>query len=106
MSCLARNTKSDLCLLRSRIRELHPAPRASLEALLRHLLRVASHSYKNAMTVDVLATCFCYPVLHGSKVMEGPVNAKVRCDNLLSFPADSPKETGYEGTHPKCACPV
>jgi hypothetical protein len=48
------------------------------------------------MTVEVLATCFCYPVLHGSKIMEGPVNAKARCDNLLSFPADSPKETGYE----------
>jgi hypothetical protein len=44
MSRIDEYTKNNFSLLRSKIRELHPVHRASLEALLRHLLRVASHS--------------------------------------------------------------
>ncbi|KAH9041938.1 hypothetical protein EDB84DRAFT_1559528 [Lactarius hengduanensis] len=51
----ARYTENDFSLWRSKIRELHPVHRASLGALLRHLLRVSSHSDKNAMTVEALA---------------------------------------------------
>ncbi|KAF8259142.1 hypothetical protein EI94DRAFT_589570 [Lactarius quietus] len=61
--------------LRSRICELHPVHRASLEALLRHLLLVASHLDKNEMTVEALATEFRYVILRGSKVRDA-VNAK------------------------------
>jgi hypothetical protein len=56
MSCIARDTENNFTLLRSKIRELHLVHRASLGALLRHLLHVASHSDKNAMTVEKLAS--------------------------------------------------
>ncbi|KAH9038036.1 hypothetical protein EDB83DRAFT_2524610 [Lactarius deliciosus] len=56
----ARYTENDCSVLRSRIRELHPVHRASLEAVLQHLLLVASHSDKNAMNVKALAGQFCY----------------------------------------------
>ncbi|KAI9456978.1 hypothetical protein BJY52DRAFT_1187583 [Lactarius psammicola] len=59
----ARFTENEFSLLRSKTLELHPAHRASLGALLRHLLRVASHSNKNAMTVGALAAQFGYAVL-------------------------------------------
>ena len=36
-------TGDNFSVLRSKIRELHPVHRASLEALLRHLLNVSSH---------------------------------------------------------------
>ncbi len=79
MSRIARYTENDFSLLRSKIREIHPVHRASLGALLRHLLRVASHSDKNAMTVEALATEFRYPILRGNRVLQDGVNAKARC---------------------------
>ncbi|KAH8989369.1 Rho GTPase activation protein [Lactarius hatsudake] len=62
----ARYAKNGFSLLRSKIRELPPVQRASLEALLRHLLRVSSHSDKNGMTVKSLAANFRYAVLRGN----------------------------------------
>ncbi|KAH8996944.1 Rho GTPase activation protein [Lactarius hatsudake] len=79
----ARYTENDHSMLRSKINELHPVHRASLEAVLRHLLFVASHSDKNAMTVEALAAQFCYTVLRGNAVLEGSVHAKARCDSFL-----------------------
>ncbi|KAH9055026.1 Rho GTPase activation protein, partial [Lactarius vividus] len=67
----ARYTENDCSVLRSKIRELHPVHRVSLEALLLHLFRVASHSDKNAMTVKALAAQFCYTVFRGNAVLEG-----------------------------------
>ncbi|KAH9161027.1 hypothetical protein EDB89DRAFT_810156 [Lactarius sanguifluus] len=72
----ARYAENDHSMLRSKIRELHPVHRASLEAVLRHLLLVASHSDKNAMTVEALAAQFCYTVLRGNAVLEGSIHAK------------------------------
>ncbi|KAH8989386.1 hypothetical protein EDB86DRAFT_3081124 [Lactarius hatsudake] len=66
----ARYTENDFSLWRSKIRELHPVHRASLGALLRHLLRVSSHSDKNAMTVEALAARFRYGVLRGGQVLQ------------------------------------
>ncbi len=83
MSRIARYTENDFSLLRSEIRELHPVHRASLEALLRHLLRVASHSNQNAMTVEALAAEFCYPVLRGNVVLLHGVHMKARCNGFL-----------------------
>ncbi|KAH8986340.1 hypothetical protein EDB92DRAFT_2022602 [Lactarius akahatsu] len=71
-----RYTESLFSLIQSKLRELHPVHRASLGALLRHLLRVASHSDKNAMTVDALAAKFCYPVLRGNEVLQDGVHVK------------------------------
>ncbi|KAI9453211.1 Rho GTPase activation protein [Lactarius psammicola] len=79
----AKYTENGCSVLRSKIRELHPVHRASLEVLLRHLLCVASHSDKNAMTVESLAARFCYTVLRGNAVMEGGVHAKARRNDLL-----------------------
>jgi hypothetical protein len=83
MSHIAICTETDLSLLRSRIRELHPVHRASLEALLMHLFRVASHLDKNEMTVGALATEFRNSVLRGSNVKDS-VKAKARCINSLA----------------------
>ena len=82
MSCIARYTENDFSLLRSRIRELHPVHRASLGALLRHLLRVASHSDENEMTVEVLAIWFHLPVLRGTQVSRDGVDVKARRNDL------------------------
>jgi len=76
MSHIARYTENDCSLLRSKIRELHPFHRASLQALLQHLFRVASHSDKNAMTLEALAARFCDIILRGNAVWEGGVHAK------------------------------
>jgi hypothetical protein len=65
MSCIADYAENDFSLLRKKIGELHSVHRASLGALLRHLLHVASHSDKNAMTVEKLAAKFRYAVLRG-----------------------------------------
>ena len=83
MSRIARYAENDFSLLRSKIRELHPVHRASLGALLRHLLRVASRSDKNAMTVNALAAQFRYPLLRGYAVLEGGVDMKARCVDFL-----------------------
>ncbi|KAH9169274.1 hypothetical protein EDB89DRAFT_1488326 [Lactarius sanguifluus] len=72
----ARYTENDCYVLRSRILELHPVHRASLEAVLRHLLLVSSHSDKNAMNVKALAAQFCYTVFRGNAVLEGGVHTK------------------------------
>ncbi|KAH9024572.1 hypothetical protein EDB85DRAFT_1870089, partial [Lactarius pseudohatsudake] len=65
----ARFTENNFSLLRSKILKLHPIHRASLRALLRHLLRVSSHSDTNATTVDALAGYLCYAVLRGNTVL-------------------------------------
>ncbi|KAH8989327.1 Rho GTPase activation protein [Lactarius hatsudake] len=72
----ARYTENDCSVLRSRIRELHPVHRVSLEAVLRHLSLVASHSDKNAMNVKALAAQFCYTVFRGNAVLESGVHTK------------------------------
>ncbi|KAH8986374.1 Rho GTPase activation protein [Lactarius akahatsu] len=72
----ASYTENDCSVLRSRIRELHPVHRASLGFLLRHLLRVSSHSDSNAMTVGALAGQFCYTVFRGNPVLKDGVHAK------------------------------
>ncbi|KAN0140281.1 hypothetical protein V8E53_002177 [Lactarius tabidus] len=71
----ARYAENDFSLLRTKIRELHPIHRASLRALLRHLLRVASYSDMNAMTVE-LAARFSYAVLRGNDVLQDGVHIK------------------------------
>ncbi|KAH9032171.1 Rho GTPase activation protein [Lactarius pseudohatsudake] len=76
----ARYTENDFSLWRSKIRELHPVHRASLGALLRHLLLVSSHSDKNAMTVEALAVSFCYDVFRGGRVLQDGVHVKARRD--------------------------
>ena len=78
-------TENDCSLLRSKFRALHPVHKASLKALLQHLLRVASHSDKNGMTVELLATTFSGAVLRGQMVLQDSVNVKVRCNYLLYF---------------------
>ena len=107
MSLIARYTENDCSVLRLKIRELHPTHKASLEALLRHLLRVSSYSDKNAMTVEALAAQFCYTVLRGNVVLEGGAHAKARCnDFLVKLLADSLQATGYGGSHSKRARPL
>ncbi|KAH9049291.1 hypothetical protein EDB83DRAFT_2522836 [Lactarius deliciosus] len=71
-----RYTESLFSLIQSKFRQLHPVHKASLGALLRHLLRVASHSDKNAMTVGALAAKFCYSVLRGNEVLQDGVHVK------------------------------
>ncbi|KAH8989391.1 hypothetical protein EDB86DRAFT_1914472 [Lactarius hatsudake] len=72
----ARYIENDFSVLRSKIRELHPVHGASLEALLRHLLRVSSHSDENAMTLEALAAQFCYTVLRGNQILQDGVHVK------------------------------
>jgi hypothetical protein len=76
MSRIARYTENDCSALRSKIHELHPFHKASLQALLRHFFCVVSHLDKNAMTLEVLAAQFCYTVLCGNAVVEGGVHVK------------------------------
>ena len=83
MSHTASYTENDCSVLRSKICRLHPVQRASLGALLRHLLRVASHSDRNAMTVEELAIEFRYAVLRGNEVVQDGVYVKARCNDLL-----------------------
>ncbi len=83
MSCIAKYAENDFSLLRSKIRELHPVQRASLGALLRHLLQVGSHSARNSVTVKALAAQFSHPLLRGSAVVQGGVDTKARCIDLL-----------------------
>jgi hypothetical protein len=78
MSCIANYAENEFSLLRTKIRELHPVHRASLGALLRHLLLVSSHSDKNVMTVEELAVKFRYAVFRGNEVLQGGVHIKVR----------------------------
>ena len=79
ISRVAKYTENDFSFLRTKIGELHPVHRASLGALLRHLLRIASHSDINAMTVEELAAKFRYAVLRGLKFSPGGVHVKVHC---------------------------
>ncbi|KAI9456988.1 hypothetical protein BJY52DRAFT_1187604 [Lactarius psammicola] len=67
----------DLVATLLKIRKLHPVQRASLGALMRHLLRVASHSNNNSMTVKALASEFNYAVLRGNEVLEDGVHQLV-----------------------------
>jgi len=105
----ARYTENNFSLLRSKIRELHPVHRASLEALLRHLSLVASHSDHNAMTVEALASHFRY-VLRGDNVWLDGVYLKVlvlgdlirNAHTLFDerpFPLDDVSETTSTFTH-------
>ncbi|KAI9433262.1 Rho GTPase activation protein [Lactarius indigo] len=81
----ASYTENNCSILRSMIRESHPIHRASLEAVLQHLLLVASHSDKNEMSVEALASQFCYTVLRGSSVFEGGVHAKARNNDFVKL---------------------
>ena len=83
MSSIDEYTKINFSLIRSKIRDLHPVHRASLEILLRHLLRVLCHSDKNGITIDKLSTRFCHYVLGGYGFYERDINLKVRCLDLL-----------------------
>jgi len=65
----ARYTENDCSVLRSKLRQLHPVHRASLGALLRHLLRVASHSGTNGVTVKALVAHFRDDVLRGHRTL-------------------------------------
>jgi hypothetical protein len=79
MSHIARYIENDCSTLRSKIHELHPFHRASLQALLRHFFRVVSH--KNAMTLGALAAQFCLIILRGNV---GGVYAKARFQHFPS----------------------
>ncbi|KAH9029694.1 Rho GTPase activation protein [Lactarius pseudohatsudake] len=81
----ARYTENDCSVLRSKIQKLHPIHWASLEALLLHLFRVASHSDKNAMNVKTLAAQFCYSVFRGNTILEGGVHAKARYNDFVDL---------------------
>ena len=85
MLCIDKYTKDNFSLLRSKIRELHPIHRTSLEALLRHLLNVASHSDMNRMTAKELSSQFCNRVLGiGLDVNSGDTNyLKASCIDVL-----------------------
>ncbi|KAH9051867.1 hypothetical protein EDB87DRAFT_1816926 [Lactarius vividus] len=72
----ARYTENNCSVLRSRIRELHPVHRTSLQVVLQHLFIVASHSDNNSMDVKALAAQFCYTVFRGNAVLEGGVHVK------------------------------
>ena len=85
MLWIAKYTENNFSLLRSKIHELHSVHRASLEALLRHLSCVASHSDKNEMTVEALAAKFCYIVFRGNEVLQDDVHVKVRRIDCISF---------------------
>ncbi|KAN0131220.1 hypothetical protein V8E53_010924 [Lactarius tabidus] len=76
----ARYTENDCSVLRSKIRELHPLHKASLEAILHHLFRVAFRSDRNSMTLEALAAQFCYTILRGNAVVEGGVHKLVMED--------------------------
>ncbi|KAI9448586.1 hypothetical protein H4582DRAFT_2052008 [Lactarius indigo] len=65
-----RYTENGFWLLRSKICELHPVHRASLQALLQHLWRISSHSDKNVTTVEALAGNLRSAVLRGSTVLQ------------------------------------
>ena len=82
MSHTAGNTEINFSLLRSKIRELHPVHRSSLEALLRHFSRVASYSDTNGVTVNAFTSRFSYAFLRGN-VLQGCVYIKARCVDLL-----------------------
>ena len=78
MSRIDKYTKDNFSLLRSKIRELHPVHRASLKALLRHLLKVASHSDKNGMTVETLSSHLCGYILGFNTVTADGIHVKAR----------------------------
>jgi hypothetical protein len=82
MSSIVKYTKNTFSLLQSKIRELHPVHAATLEALLRHLLRVASHSDRNGMSVNVLSTQFCKYVLGLDKITTNGIHVKARYVDL------------------------
>ena len=75
---------------------------------MRHLLRVSSHSDKNAMTVEALANRFSYTVLRtGNAVSQGGVDVKARATtSVKKIPTDPPRETCYGGSHSKRVHPV
>ena len=106
MSCVDEYTKNNFSLIRSKIHELHPVHRASLEILLRHLLRILRHSDKNGVTVEELSTRFCHYVLGGYGFWDRDINLKVRCIDLLCSLSDTLKEVDDGGSYSKCICPV
>ncbi|KAH9007692.1 hypothetical protein EDB83DRAFT_2681746 [Lactarius deliciosus] len=68
---LASHTANGFVLLRSRIQGLPAVHRTSLEALLWHLSRVASHSNKNGMDSKNLAFVFTPIVFGNDEVSQG-----------------------------------
>ena len=83
MPCIDEYSEDNLSLLRSKISGLQPVYRASLEALLYHLLNVASHSDKNRMTVNDLAYQFCHCILGYDVKTEDGNYLKARCIDLF-----------------------
>ncbi|KAI9445710.1 hypothetical protein BJY52DRAFT_1216594 [Lactarius psammicola] len=73
-------TENGFSLLRLKIHELHPVQRASLGALMRHLLRVASNPDMRAMTMEALASEFSYAVLRGNEVLQDGIHKLVMED--------------------------
>ncbi|KAH8986365.1 hypothetical protein EDB92DRAFT_1949279 [Lactarius akahatsu] len=92
----ARYTENGCSVLRSRIRELHSVHKASLEAVLQHLLLVAFHSDKNAMNVKALAAQFCYTVFRGNAVLEGgKLVMEDLIQNAYSLFDESPPQSSF-----------
>lgn len=85
MSRIGEYTKSHFSLLRSKIRELHPVHRASLEAFLQHLFQVAAHSDQNGMTVKILSSQLCGYVLGFDTVVTGGIHVKARYIVVVTF---------------------
>ena len=83
MSYIDEYPEDNFSLLRSKIRGLRPVHRESLEALLRHLLTVASQSDKNRMTVKELCYQFHIYVLGYDIKAEDDNYLKARCIDLL-----------------------
>jgi hypothetical protein len=76
-------TENGCSVLRSRICDLTPFHKATLEVILQHLFRVASRSDKNTMTLEALAARFCYTILRGNAILEGGVHVKARLNDFL-----------------------
>lgn len=79
MSRIVRHTENNISLLRSKIRELPPVHRASLDILLQHLLLVAAHSDKNGMTVKALSSQLYQYVFGYDTAFTGEIDLKARC---------------------------
>ena len=87
MSLIAKYSEDGFSLLQMKIRELHPVQRATLGALLRHLLCLASYrnEKRTPVTVEALSWQFRDIILGRNAVRQGkgPATQKARCNNDL-----------------------
>lgn len=111
---LASHTANGFVLLRSRIDGLPAVHRTSLEALLWHLSRIASHSNKNGMDSKNLAFVFTPIVFGYDEVLQGGFgqsmqdsvmetlinNAHILLDECPSFSSPSPPPIYPRGRTP------